>query len=317
MLIKKVANVLGLSDCPASHPDLNAGLCYKRCKENYSGAATVCWSNCPESTINLGGSCVGNVKEGFMKDRGPGKAVDLTANNNNPCTENKDCLKREYHAGFCYEKCADDETRVVDRCYKNCPNTEPGKQDLYRNDGLFCGKKSYGNGWGYVEKGKCEEENKGKGCFKCLALYYPNCDEGMISGMEHGTGCNICRTKDCPPGFVDIGVSCTKPSYSTGVGQLPDKCEEDRVFEDLMCYRDCNKIPEFVASGNTTGTGVFCRKSCGDGKFDGTGCTRDSYDRGVGKLSPAGVIKLIITIIIIIIILVIIFKVVVAAKKGK
>ena len=159
MLIKKVANVLGLSDCPASHPDLNAGLCYKRCKENYSGAATVCWSNCPESTINLGGSCVGNVKEGFMKDRGPGKAVDLTANNNNPCTENKDCLKREYHAGFCYEKCADDETRVVDRCYKNCPNTEPGKQDLYRNDGLFCGKKSYGNGWGYVEKGKCEEEN--------------------------------------------------------------------------------------------------------------------------------------------------------------
>lgn len=298
-LKKKIASILSNNNCPSSHPDLNAGLCYKSCKNGYAGAATVCWTHCPEGTVNLGASCIGKVEE-FMKYRGIGVPAS-------GCARDKDCNELDYHVGFCYPKCNNNETRVVDRCYKNCPIEDvDDDKKLFRNDGLYCGKIHKGNGWGYVSNEKCEKE-KGKGnCFKCLSLYYPVCPKGMISGMEHGTGCNICRTQNCPEGFVDIGVSCLKPSYSTGVGKLPNGCKDDRVYEDLMCYKDCHNN----TNGNTIGTGIFCRKDCNGGRFDGTGCTRGTYDRGIGVFATGGIIRMIITIIVIIIILIIIFKVI-------
>lgn len=301
MFVKKFASILlSANDCPSSHPDINAGLCYKNCKQGFSGAATVCWSDCPPGTVNLGASCVGKINE-FLKPRGVGKLAD-------GCALGPNCEEMDHHVGFCYPKCGEHETRVVDRCYKDCPDDDDHK-DLFRNDGLYCGKRSYGNGWGYVSADKCKEESGSDNCFKCLSLWYPGCAEGMISGMEHGTGCNICRTKDCPEGFVDIGVSCLKPSYSTGIGKLPNKCgDADRVFEDLMCYKDCSKIPNY--GDNKIGTGVFCRKSCGDGSFDGTGCTRGTYDRGIGVLPTAGLIRVITSLIVIIIIIIILFKII-------
>ena len=300
-------------------PQYDAGMCYPRCREGYNNAATVCWSHCPPNTTNLGGSCL--AAAGFMEDRGIGKVANGCSGNDEAKRDKKEPKDwpEENHVGFCYPKCKEGEFRVVDRCYTDCP---ANKGTLFRNDGLFCGKRMYGNGFGYVSEEKCNENagngdlvdedgktlpDQKRGCFKCLSLWYPNCNKGMISGMEHGTGCNICRTKDCPSGFRDIGVSCTKPSYSTGIGRIADGCDyeadgEDRVFEDRMCYKRCPK--------GRVGTGVFCRMSCEPGKFNGTGCTRDTYDRGVGKMPAGALIGLIIAIIIFVLIIGIVLKIV-------
>ena len=47
--------------CPPDK-DLGAGLCYKKCKKEYTGIGTVCWNKCPGNLpINCGAFCAQNV----------------------------------------------------------------------------------------------------------------------------------------------------------------------------------------------------------------------------------------------------------------
>lgn len=150
----------------------------------------------------------------------------------NICGPNEDL-----DAGLCYPKCQAGYVGVGPVCWKSCP---PG----YRDDGTFCAKPAaYGRGAGYPwkfgdglnldgAKARCEKENR-QGCEKYGEIMYPKCSEGFSPA-----GCCICSPV-CPAGFVDIGVSCTKPSYGRGAGTVPKNCPAGKVNQAGLCYVPC------------------------------------------------------------------------------
>ena len=150
----------------------------------------------------------------------------------NVCGPNEDL-----DAGLCYPKCQAGYVGVGPVCWKSCP---PG----YRDDGAFCAKPAaYGRGAGYPWKfgdglnldgarARCEKENR-QGCEKSGEIMYPKCREGFGAA-----GCCVCSPV-CPGGFIDIGVSCTKPSYGRGAGTVPKNCPSGKVNQAGLCYVPC------------------------------------------------------------------------------
>jgi Beta/Gamma crystallin len=140
-------------------------------------------------------------------------------------------------AGLCYPQCNAGYRGVGPVCWADCPSG-------YRDDGAFCAKPAaYGRGGGYpwkfgdgfnLDKAKkrCEGDNP-QGCEKNGEIMYPKCRGGF-----HATGCCIC-SPDCPPGFPDMGVSCTKPSYGRGAGKVPTSCSGGKENQGGLCYRPC------------------------------------------------------------------------------
>jgi hypothetical protein len=133
-------------------------------------------------------------------------------------------------------------------CVPDCPSG-------FRDDGLYCAKGApYGRGAGYPWKfgdalndsgmiSRCEAANGAGNCEKNGLIFYPRCRSGYVA-----IGSNIC-TPQCPPGMVDIGVSCQKITYDRGVGRVPS-CAAGLKNEAGLCYCSC-------ASG-TTGIGPVC-----------------------------------------------------------
>jgi Beta/Gamma crystallin len=140
-------------------------------------------------------------------------------------------------AGLCYQQCRAGYRGVGPVCWADCPSG-------YRDDGAFCAKPAaYGRGGGYpwkfgdgfnLDKAKkrCEGSNP-QGCEKNGEIMYPKCRGGF-----HATGCCIC-SPDCPSGFPDMGVSCTKPSYGRGAGTVPTSCSGGKQNQGGLCYRPC------------------------------------------------------------------------------
>lgn len=140
-------------------------------------------------------------------------------------------------AGLCYQQCRAGYRGVGPVCWADCPSG-------YRDDGAFCAKPAaYGRGAGYPWKfgdgfnldkarKRCERDNS-QGCEKSGEIMYPKCRAGF-----HATGCCIC-SPDCPSGFPDMGVSCTKPSYGRGAGRVPTSCSGGKENQGGLCYRAC------------------------------------------------------------------------------
>ena len=125
------------------------------------------------------------------------------------------------YGGLCYPKCRDGFYRASTMCVQRCP-------DGWRNDGLFCAKpKAYPRGAGRVMWGGCTGGRERWG-----ALCYPRCKEGYSPA-----GCCICSPR-CPSGMHDIGVSCAKHTYDTGVGSRLG-CASNREPQDGLCYKPC------------------------------------------------------------------------------
>lgn len=119
----------------------------------------------------------------------------------------------DYDAGLCYPKCKEDYSGKGPVCWGNCPSN-------FKDIGAFCEKpSSYGRGVGYFSQEKCESSDthgaKENGCEQSGLLWYPKCDNQF-----HAFGCCVC-SPDCPTGWTDTGVGCTKPSYGRGVGKIP------------------------------------------------------------------------------------------------
>jgi hypothetical protein len=209
---------------------------------NYGGRSVTLTADNPDlSRVNFndnvsslrvtgGGSGAGNIPQGDMcwaasSPRGAG-----TIPNQCPPGQVMD-------AGLCYEQCRAGYKGVGPVCWASCPSG-------YRDDGAFCAKPAaYGRGGGYpwkfgdgfnLDKAKkrCEGDNP-QGCEKSGEIMYPKC-----RGNFHATGCCIC-SPDCPPGFPDIGVSCTKPSYGRGVGKVPTACSDGKQNQGGLCYKPC------------------------------------------------------------------------------
>ncbi len=141
----------------------------------------------------------------------------------------------------------------------------------------FCYLNSWGRGVG-VPVSACPE-----GKVKDGSLCYDACRNGYSSD-----GATMCY-QNCP-GWSATLTSCTKPAmYDRGIGIAPDldtvyegglvrtrrECKSNRQMEDGMCYekpRDGFKC-----------TVTVCSPRCPDGMTDfGVGCTKNSYNRGVG-----------------------------------
>jgi hypothetical protein len=82
--------------------DYDAGLCYNKCKQGYSGKGPVCWQTCGPDTTDIGVSC-----QKKSNSRGVGKPI---------------------HA------CPTGKSEVAGLCYKDCPVDS-------ENFGLLCRKR--------------------------------------------------------------------------------------------------------------------------------------------------------------------------------
>ncbi len=155
----------------------------------------------------------------------------------------------ENQAGLCYKLCNDGFYGVGPVCWKSCP-------DGYRDDGAFCAKpEAYGRGVGFPWKvgdplndskmfERCEAEFGKGNCEKNGLIVYPKCKTNF-----HNVGCCVC-SPDCPSGWNDIGVSCTKPSYGRGVGIPPTGCTSGKENNAGLCYVSCRD--------NYQGVGPVC-----------------------------------------------------------
>jgi microsomal dipeptidase-like Zn-dependent dipeptidase len=177
---------------------------------------------------------------------------------------------------LCYPECRPGFHGAGPMCHKNCP---PGFADT----GLHCTKPpAYGRGAGYllqnVDQRDCERDHT-QGCEKSGAIWYPRCRPGF-----HGLG-PMCH-KNCPSGFADTGLHCTKPpAYGRGTGYLLDneraRCERDHPQGCEQCgapfYPRCRR--GFHAFGCNV-----CTPNCPAGMTDiGVSCQKNgSYGRGVG-----------------------------------
>ncbi len=165
-------------------------------------------------------------------------------------------------------------------------NTDLAKVVKWINDSVasantpFCYLNSWGRGAGeavsYCPPGKSKEGG----------LCYDACRPGYSSD-----GATICY-QNCPGsgGWTATLTSCTKPSYyDRGIGIAPEidncgrgnwkcdhySCKSNRQLENGMCY----EIPREGFKCTVT----VCTPRCPDGMTDfGVGCTKHSYNRGVG-----------------------------------
>ena len=168
--------------CPDGQ-QMDAGLCYPKCRDGFSGIGPVCWGKCNPGFTDDGATC---RRAGYCP------------------------IDQAHDGGLCYPKCKDGFYGVGPMCWGSCPAGFP--------DGpTFCSKPgSYGRGAGYViwDGDKCKREHA-EGCEKNGALWYPKCKAGF-----HSVGCCVC-SPNCPPGFSDTGATCEKPRYGRG-GGTPD-----------------------------------------------------------------------------------------------
>jgi hypothetical protein len=175
----------------ADGEDYDAGLCYKPCKEGFTGVGPVCWRTCPRGFIDQGAFC---RKQEF--GRGIGKPLT--------CADGED-----YDAGLCYQKCPQGFGGVGPVCWKglqasgrgagkpvhSCPRGQekdaglcyPRCKQGYKGVGPIC--------WpdcptGFTDIGiSCQKPSEGRGVGKPIhtcpkgqekdaGLCYPPCKDG-------------------------------------------------------------------------------------------------------------------------------------------
>uniref|UniRef100_A0AC34FP00 Uncharacterized protein n=1 Tax=Panagrolaimus sp. ES5 TaxID=591445 RepID=A0AC34FP00_9BILA len=181
---------------------------------------------CSDDEEKNGALCYPKCKDGYY-GVGP---VFITA-----CSDDE-----EKNGALCYPKCKDGYYGVGPVCWQKCP-------DEYTDIGVGCQKpSSYGRGAGYISDDRCQGHSD-TGCEKWGLLWYPKCKYGF-----HNVACCVC-SPDCPAGFTDSGVTCTKDSYGRGAGK-PLKCASGLVEDDALCYKAC--------ADSYNGVGPVCWHQC-------------------------------------------------------
>jgi len=199
---------------------------------------------------------VSNGRQAFCYKQSYGRGVGVPLSTCSP--------DQQLNGLLCYPKCKDGYGGAGPACWQNCPSG-------FRDDGAFCAKPAaYGRGAGYPWKfgdslndngmrGRCEDAHGRGNCEKDGAIFYPKCKPGF-----NKVGCCIC-SPNCQGGMVDIGVSCTKQTYTRGAG-YPMKCAAGQQEDAGLCYTPCN--------ANYSGVGPVCWQGCPSGRHNcGAGCS--------------------------------------------
>jgi len=188
-----------------------------------------------------------------------------------------DCGSKENDAGLCYNKCSGGYKGVGPVCWKGCPAG-------FTDNGVGCTKPGpYGRGAGYPWKfgdglndngmfKRCRAAHP-EGCEKNGAVVYPKCKPGY-----HQVGCCIC-SPDCPSGFTDLGVSCTKPTQTRGAGTIPTACSGGKQYDAGLCYTQCKSgfsgVGPVCWGQCPASMPVACGAGCATTKDDCSGAVRD------------------------------------------
>lgn len=238
--------------CPINQVN-NAGLCYNKCDLGFKGALNLCWPNCPPNWNDDG---VGCTKPSTVRGVGT--------------IPTKCPIGEENNADLCYPKCNNNYTGNGPVCQRVCPPN-------YKDNGASCEKpSSYGRGTGHASQRNCiisgDHGANRNGCEKLGNLWYPKCDKEF-----HVSGCCTC-VPDCPTGWADTNVGCTKPTYGRGVGNIPSICDANKEIDGSLCYPAC--------PANQKGVGSICRGICPNDNFtdSGTICTKIAKNRGMGTI---------------------------------
>jgi hypothetical protein len=142
--------------CPVNKPDLDAGLCYEKCRDGFRGVGPVCWANsqgigvgtpvglepCPDGWNNDGLVCREPISCKSIGDCFSGRGCGCSGGN---------IRGRLNNGGVCPGPGGDEYKDKVDGlCYKQCPTNLPvhlpGMPYLCYKGGAL----SYGRGVGQV-----------------------------------------------------------------------------------------------------------------------------------------------------------------------
>jgi hypothetical protein len=204
---------LPLNEC--GEKEMDAGLCYNKCKDGYKGVSAVCWKTCPNGWRDTGIAC---QKDSY--GNGAGSTLNY-------------CGDKEMDAGLCYNKCSDGYKGAGPVCWATCP-------DGWKDIGAACEKDKYNNGDGHVPIICSNNQELVDG--QC----YDKCKVGFI---RQGTKC----IATCPEGFTDVGGNkCQKQqdidsklSCNTGQqminGICHDECPTNYVSDGTgtTCIANC------------------------------------------------------------------------------
>ena len=158
------------TDCGAKESE--AGLCYTKCKDGYTGGVTSCYQNCPADYLDTGALCHINKP--------------LLTSFNYTCTSES--------WGICWSWSATCPEGYVDgglACGLKTPGVPAGYSGL---TGLDLVKKSYDRGVGTIPGCQSGTQND-------AGLCYPGCPAGST-----GAG-PVCWNK-CPAGYTACGAGC-------------------------------------------------------------------------------------------------------------
>jgi hypothetical protein len=161
-------------------------------------------------------------------------------------------------AGLCYPNCKPGYKQFVTMCIRECP---PGYTD---DGGLYCYKPApyernafrwkFGDGLNMKDAlARCKASSAGRrdgcGIYNSNTMVYTNCRAGYETAPVLT---NLCSPK-CPSDMVNFGVSCLKPTYDRGVGQLMS-CSSGMQRDAGLCYQGCRS--------GFAGVGPVCWNQC-------------------------------------------------------
>jgi hypothetical protein len=189
---RTVTRGVGLTPTECTAKDMDAGLCYPKCRAGFKGVGPVCWQTCPPGYNDTGGHCLKPQAYG----RGSGYAWQFgdplndsamfkrceAANGQGNCEKSGAIVYPKCRAGFKATGCC--------VCSPVCPS---GTTDI----GVSCQKQSYGRGVGTIPTCRAGLDADG-------GLCYAKCPAGT-SGVGP-----VCWS-GCPPDMpVNCGASCAK-----------------------------------------------------------------------------------------------------------
>lgn len=177
-----------------SGQELDAGLCYDRCRSGYRGVGPVCWESCAAGFRDDGAFCAkpGPYGRGAGYPWKFGDAPFDLGGARRRCERDHGAGNCEQNGLIIYPKCRSGFHNVG--CCICSPNCPAGMTDI----GVSCAKRSYGRGVGTVPT-RCPggKEND-------AGLCYVPCRSGF-SGVGP-----VCWGR-CPAGFDDHGATCYRP----------------------------------------------------------------------------------------------------------
>ena len=252
-------------DGEESGSGIGAGFCYKPCNPSFrSDGATLCWKQYPSFENNGQGHTITSITK------------KITVNTGKPLST---CSPSEDKNGLlCYPKCRDGMKGVGPVCWANTVGVGIGTpvqlEDCpagWSNDGLIC--------------------REPISCASGLDFFKYGCSGGRLVGrLNNGGTCGADREKidglcynRCPAGWEHVAgmpYNCKKSGVPLSEGRgagSPMKCAAGEKEIAGLCYNNC-------PSGSLMQSLGLCSQVCPSGSTDfGVGCTRESYNRGVGR----------------------------------